>query len=223
MNYCDPTVLTLPVGNGGGCLVTMLQNYVNPDGDKTVLTYNLSSRNVVEVRKIAKVGSGLADLVTTYTYNCVTLKVCAKPTSQTDAKGNVTNYTYDLSHGGVLTETSPAVNGVQPQMRYEYAQRYAWIKNSSGAFVQAATPVWVKTREEYCKTTNATNGNCAGGAADEVVIDFDYGPNGGPNNLLVRGVVVTADGESLRTCYTYDAQGRQISETKPMADLTSCP
>ncbi|NCP12216.1 MAG: hypothetical protein GW859_09770, partial [Sphingomonadales bacterium] len=59
--------------------------------------------------------------------------------------------------------------------------------------------------------------------ADEVVTDYDYGPNSGPNNLWLRGVAVTADGTTLRTCYGYDANGRKISETQPNANLGSCP
>ena len=41
--------------------------------------------------------------------------------------------------------------------------------------------------------------------------------------LLVRGVAVTADGQTRRTCYGYDALGRRISETKPNAGLGACP
>jgi YD repeat-containing protein len=227
MDYCDPATSALPLGNGGGCLVSMLQSYINPDGDKTVLTYNLASKNVVHARTIAKPGSGLPDIVTSATFDCSNLKSCAKPTSVTDAKGQVTAYTYDTNHGGVLTETMPAVGGVAPQKRYEYAQRYAWVKNSSGGYVQGATPVWVKTKERFCKTTSASGASCAGGAADEVVTDYDYGPDSGPNNLQVRGVVVTATNssgvlEALRTCFGYDVNGRKISETKPGANLGSC-
>jgi YD repeat-containing protein len=65
---------------------------------------------------------------------------------------------------------------------------------------------------------------CKAGSAGQVVInDDDYGPNSGPNNLLLRGTVVTADGQSRRACVTYDALGRKVSETTPNANLTSCP
>lgn len=116
---------------------------------------------------------------------------------------------------------------MSPQKRYEYAQRYAWVKNSSGSYVQAATPVWVKTKERFCKTTAASGASCAGGASDEVVTDYDYGPDSGPNNLQVRGVIVTATNssgvlESQRTCYGYDVNGRKISETKPAANMGAC-
>lgn len=156
-------------------------------------------------------------------------KLCDKPITQVDAKGNQTDYTYDPAHGGVLTKTLPAVQvnasgaTIRPQVRYEYAQRYAWIKNAGGTYSQASTPIWVLTRERTCRTTAASGQTCAGGAADEVITDYDYGPDSGPNNLLLRGVAVTADGQTLRTCYRYDANGRKISQTQPKAGLAVCP
>lgn len=150
-------------------------------------------------------------------------RLCDKPLAIIDPKGLQTDFTYDPAHGGVLTKTSPAdPAGIRPQVRYEYAQRYAWVKNSAGAYVQSGSPIWLKVRERTCRTTAASGQSCAGGAADEVITDFDYGPNSGPNNLLLRGVAVTADGQTLRTCYSYDAQGRKISETQPNAGLAVC-
>ena len=115
------------------------------------------------------------------------------------------------------------MNGVTPQTRYEYAQRYAWLKNSSGGYSQGSSPIWVLVRERFCRTTSPSGSGCVGGTSDEVVTDYDYGPNTGPNNLLLRGVAVTADGQTRRTCYGYDQMGRKISETKPSALLTVCP
>lgn len=142
--------------------------------------------------------------------------------------GRQTDYTYDSVHGGVLTKTSPPdANGIRAQVRFEYTQRYAWVKTAGGGYTTAGDPIWVKTRERTCKTsaTITTNGvaSCQGGASDEVVTDYEYGPNSGPNNLLLRGVAVTADGQTLRTCYGYDANGRKVSETKPAAGLGVCP
>ena len=209
---------------GGG---SVLERATDPEGNYTYYTYSGLSRQPTAVRKVAKAGSGLADIVATATYTspCTSNpKLCEKPLTKTGPNGNTTTYTYDATHGGVLTETGPAVGGVSPQKRYEYAQRYAWVKNSAGtAYVQAPTPVWVLTRERYCKTTAPSGASCVGGAADEVVTDYDYGPNSGPNNLLVRGVAVTADAQTLRTCYGYDLQGRKISETRAAANLSVCP
>lgn len=197
---------------------------INPEGDEIRYAYDTRG-NQIEARRVAKVASGLADIVSgaTFPATCVSRVYCNKPLSKTDAKGNTTTYTYDATHGGVLTETGPAVGGVAPQKRYEYAQRYAWVQNATNtAYVQGATPVWLLTRERYCRTTAPSGAGCAGGASDEVVTDYDYGPNSGPNNLLLRGVAVTADGQTLRTCYGYDVHGRKISETKPAANLAVC-
>lgn len=198
--------------------------------------------NAVGVTDVPKVGSGQNATTSTQAFpppilggiggNCTAAspKLCDKPISRTDATGNQTDFTYDPAHGGVLTKTLPAVqvNGagttIRPQVRYEYAQRYALIKDAGGAYVPAATPVWVKTRERTCKTTAASGQSCAGGTADEVITDYEYGPtSGAPNNLNLRGVAITADGQTLRTCYAYDANGRKISETQPKAGLAVCP
>ncbi len=197
----------------------------SPEGNKEDVSARDARGNITTKTLTAKPGSGLANITSSAAYpsTCSNRKTCNQPSSVTDANGNVSTFTYDSSHGGVLTETSPAVGGVSPQKRYEYAQRYAWVKNSGGTYSQAATPVWVKTKEKFCKTSAPSGSNCVAGASDEVVTEYDYGPNSGPNNLLVRGMTVTADGVTLRTCMGYDEFGRKISETKPNANLTSCP
>lgn len=217
----------------GSAARSVIERETDPEGNYTHYTYDNATPPAsyglipqpTEIRTVAKPGSGLPDvsITATYTSPCYNPRVCEKPLTKTDAKGNTTTYTYDATHGGVLTETGPAVGGVAPQKRYEYAQRYAWVQNATNtAYVQAATPVWLLTRERYCRTTAPSGAGCAGGASDEVVTDYDYGPNSGPNNLLLRGVAVTADGQTLRTCYGYDVHGRKISETKPAANLAVC-
>ena len=76
--------------------------------------------------------------------------------------------------------------------------------------------------------TAASGASCAGGATDEVVTAFEYGPDSGPNNLLLRGIAVTGVNsagviETQRTCYGYDDYGNKISETSPLANLSVCP
>lgn len=205
-----------------------------PEGNKLEITRDIIG-NATTIVETPKPGSGQAALTSTQAFplsvwsstvicTAASAKLCDKPTAKVDARGNQSDYTYDPAHGGVLTATLPAdSNGIRPQTRYEYTQRYAWVKNAAGGFVQATTPVWVKTRERMCRTTAAAGQSCAGGAADETITDYDYGPNNGPNNLLLRGVAVTANGQTLRTCYTYDTNGRKISETQPNAGLGSCP
>ncbi|MBB4837744.1 hypothetical protein HNP52_000795 [Sphingomonas kyeonggiensis] len=182
------------------------------------------------IKKQTLIPSDTSAPITLYTKvfssECLNPKTCNKPTSITDGKGNVTAYTYSSDHGGVLTEVAPAVGGVSPVRRYAYGQRYAWIKNASGGFVHAGDPVWLLLSEKTCRTTatNVAADSCAGGASDEVVTSYDYGPDTGlvGNNLLLRGRAVTADGVTLRTCYGYDDNGNKIWETSPRAGLATC-
>jgi hypothetical protein len=49
------------------------------------------------------------------------------------------------------------------------------------------------------------------------VTRFEYN-----DNLLVKGVTVTADGATHRTCDQYDRYGNQIGKVEPNANLSSC-
>ena len=89
--------------------------------------------------------------------------------------------------------------------------------------VALTAPVWLLSTEKSCNTSATSAGACAAGSSDEVTTTYDYGPDSGPNNLWLRGKVVTAGGVSLRTCYGYDVSGNKISETSPRAGLAVCP
>jgi hypothetical protein len=200
--------------------------YQNPEGDG--VGYVRDARgNPIETHIVAKTGSGVADIVSTALYptSCANFLTCNKPIWARDAKGNQTDFTYSPDHGGVLTQTGPAdVNGIRPQTRYTYVQRYAWILNSTGTYVHADGPIWLLDSESFCRASAAT-GNpsapCAGN--DEVKASYEYGPDSGPSNLYLRGKAVTADGVTLRTCYGNDRNGRRISETSPRGSGFSCP
>mgnify|MGYP006864737682 CR=1 FL=1 len=209
---------------GPGILVA---KKTEPEGNYTEYTRD-GRGNVTQTRIVAKPGSSQSDIVSSATFPtpCTNLIVCDKPLSTTDARGYTSDLTYSPTHGGVLTATGPAVGGIRPQKRYAYVQRYAWIKTSGGGYTQTATPVWLLSEERSCRTTATVGNACAGGADDEVVTTYDYGSDSGPNNLLLRGTIITATDDgvttSLRTCYGYDARGDKIWETSPRAGLTSC-
>ena len=204
-------------------MVGELRSWTDPEGAVTHLSHDARG-NVVGTRRVAKPGSGLPDIVTAATYACGNPITCSKPATVTDANGNVTSWTYDSTHGGVLTQTMPAVGGVHPVVRYSYAQHYAWIKYGS-AYITAGAPVWLPATTRTCRTSATAGNACAAGASDEVVTTYEYqaGNSSTPSNLLLKGVAVTADGQTLRTCYGHDAHGRRISETAPNANLASCP
>jgi len=203
-------------------LVTM------PSGIKKGYIYGVR-RNVTQITQTPLSGSGLSVLTQSATYSepsanpCSNLVTCNKPTSVVDANGNQTDFTYDSTHGGILTETDPpAPNGIRPQIRRSYVQRYAWYLNSAGTMTRETNPVWLLSTESYCRVTAASGSGCTT-PSDEVVTSYDYGPDSGPNNLMLRGKTVTGDGLTLRTCYAHDHQGNVIWQTSPNANPASCP
>ena len=205
---------------------------IYPEGNALAFGYD-SARNIIARQQQPKPGVIADPLTEIWTYpdafsgggalvcQAASPKLCNKAITYTDARNNVTDYTYAPEHGGILTETAPAVNGVRAQTRYTYTQRFAWVKNASGAFVRASTPVWVLVQKSICKAGAASGAGCAV-AGDEVKTAYDYGPDSGPNNLLLRGVVEDVGGLNLRTCYTYDWRGNKVSETSPRSGLGFC-
>jgi len=208
-----------PGGHGDG----LIRNAIKPEGNQTQYVWD-GRGNITQETRVPKSGSPLAQATLSANYPCNSTPVtCNEPTWLKDGLLNETDYTYDPTHGGVLTATLPAdANGIRPQTRYTYTQRYAWVLNASGAYVKSAAPIWVLATESYCRTSAATSSGCTV-ASDQVVKTYEYGPDSGPNNLFPRGVAVTADGVTHRTCYGYDRYGNKISETEAAAGLTSCP
>lgn len=85
---------------------------------------------------------------------CTNPVLCGRPVALTDARLNVTDFTYDAA-GNLLTETGPAPTpgAPRPQTRYVWEQRYAWYKqNGSSAITQAPTPIWVMVEQSQCMT-----------------------------------------------------------------------
>lgn len=206
--------------NYDGNLSNRLLSAADSEGRNFSFTYDARGNVLVKTQT----GTGGGSLVSTANYDvvCGNPVTCNQPNWVKDAMGNQTDYTYDPVHGGLLTETSPPdANGVRPQKRSRYVQRVALVKNSAGGYSAAGPSLWVLDTSSYCRTSNATSTGCQA-ANDEVVTSYDYGATSGPNNLMLRGEVVTADGVSHRTCYSYDVLGNKISETTANAGLANC-
>jgi len=176
--------------------------------------------NVIKSTTYPKGGGTPIITSAVYPSPCDNQVTCNKPTSVTDPNGNVTSYTYDTTHGGVLTETGPAINGVQTQKRYSYSQITPWLKASDGSMV-AQTPVWRLTGTSVCRTM--TLATCVG-TGDEIKTIISYGSdNTHPvyNNVLpVSQTTVAGDGSNPATItYTYDNYGHVTSVKGPRTDV----
>ncbi len=181
--------------------------------------------------------NGVTVMQALYPASCTNanFRYCNKPVWVKDGKGAQTDYSYHVASGQVASVTGPAVsaNGVstRPATRYQYTQKYAYYRKHSDSVERADSPLWLPASEFHCRTTNANPSGCDGGELDTVRTHYYYGPqDGSPNNLLLRGKSVTAEGDvgvvSTRvTCYAYDNAGNRIAETLPKGAsvLESCP
>jgi len=169
-----------------------------PSGVITQYTYD-GRGNILSTTIHAKPAGSAPDIVTTaqFSPDCANAKTCNEPLSTTDALSNVTDYTYDQNHGGVLTVTKPAAaaGGIRPQTRYTYGV-------VSGAYVVTGTST--------CRTTASCTGT-----ADETKVALGYGANG----LLPTSKTAQSGDGSVQSSVsdTYDAFGNLISEDGPLS------
>ncbi|HEX8644505.1 MAG TPA: RHS repeat-associated core domain-containing protein [Allosphingosinicella sp.] len=172
-----------------------------PEGNYTQLSYDARG-NVTQTQHVAKPGSGLANVTTSATFpsSCTNVVTCNFPTSTTDARGNVTDYSYDPVHGGVLTVTAPAVTvgnaAVRPQVRTIYS---------------LVAGVHLPTQISSCQTQSA----CAG-TADEARTTTVYGANHNPVQITSgNGSGTLAAGQAM----TYDGVGNLLTVDGPLAGV----
>ena len=199
---------------------TLLTEVDYPEGNKYLAAYGGPGNRVTEERWVAKPGSGLPDRVVSYDYTAGYVE----PTSKTDAKGNVTNWSY-TSFQAVASEMQPApsAGAARPLKLYTYAQKYAWVKNSSGTLVSTGQPIWLPYTETLCQTVAGSSNPVCDGGAPQTVTTYQYGADGSADSFLLHGKAVSSGGMTLRTCYSYDLYSRKISETAPNAGLGTCP
>lgn len=179
--------------------VGRLQKVTNPEGD--YVEYTLDARaNVTQTRRVAKPGSGLADIYTSASFDsgCWNALTCNSPNSVTDERGQVTDYTYDSSHGGVLSITAPAPSGSgdRPQTRYSYTL----------------------TDDEYQLTgisacASGTAPSCVGTSSEQRTV-LAYDANGNVTSSTQRdGTGALAATSTM----TYDAAGNLLTVDGPLS------
>lgn len=170
-----------------------------PEGNRRDYTYD-GKNNLLSITRVAKPGSGLSNLVTTYTYSSTWNKV----TSVTDPRGNVTNYSYSAS--GLLTQvTYPAVGGVSGTVSLTY--------NSRGQLLNLSDQLGVIRRHTYNATTEVLE-----------TVTEDYGT--GKLNLVtsyaydsVGNITSVTDPRSKVTTRTFDSK-RQLTQTTSPSPLS---
>ncbi len=207
---------------GYGTDYLLLSQIEHPEHDKTRYNYDVRG-NIWKMERISKSGSPINTTYAAYPTDCtvspITPATCNKPSSVTDARGNVTDFTYDPTHGGVLTATSPAPSSgaVRPQTRTYYSQYSAWAKNGAGTLVQQPA-VWLPNLVSQCATLGPAVGSgaapCAG-LADEVksTIAYQVGSASAASNLLPVATSNGAGDGSLTATQTITSSASGDPET----------
>jgi RHS repeat-associated protein len=168
-----------------------------PEGNYTAFTYDARG-NLIQTEAVPKAGSGLPSIVTSASFDstCSNPLTCNQPNSTTDARGNVTDYTYSSVHGGLLTVTAPAPTSgaTRPQTRYSYTL-------TNGEYRLTGTSA--------CQT-----GSSCTGTADEVVTAIAYDASGNVTSTSAgngSGTLTAASG------MTYDALGNLLTVDGPLS------
>jgi RHS repeat-associated protein len=147
-----------------------LTKLTQPEGNYTQYAYD-GRGNLTTVTRVAKAGSGLANIVTSATFpaSCTNPATCNEPTNSTDERGFITDYAYNTD--GTLqsvTLPAPATGAVRPQARYTYTN----ITTPGGTVVSRVQSV------SQCQTL----ASCTGGA-DETKMTYGWS-----NQLLLTGI-----------------------------------
>jgi RHS repeat-associated protein len=160
--------------------------------------------NIIEVRRKSTTPGTPADIVATASYpsTCANPKTCNKPDYTIDAAGERTDFTYDPTHGGMLTVTRPpSVSTVRPQTRYSYTSVNANYRDGTGAVISGPAFYRISSVSQ-CLTTASCSGT-----ADEVRTAFSY-------STATAGLPVSVSGGSgdgaltATTTYTYTGTGK---------------
>lgn len=181
-----------------------LTRTTEPEGNYVQLTYD-SRGNVTETRAVSKTPGTPVDIVATASFDatCTNPVKCNKPNSTTDAKGNVTDYAYDTTHGGLtsITLPLPTAGASRPQTRLSYTQ----VTSASGDLVYELTGA------SACQTGSAPS--CIA-TADETKATLAYNPN------LLTTSITQANGTgtlSATTINTYTARGNLDTVDGPLS------
>ncbi|ADU15329.1 RHS repeat domain-containing protein [Asticcacaulis excentricus] len=191
---------------------------INPDAtySGTTLTggytfYEYDARgNVFKITIYPKNGGTPLTAQANYDPSCSNIKTCNKPNYVIDPTGVRTDFTYDPTHGGILSEKKPAVNSVRPEVRYSYTQVFPTIKNDVGGNVPQPG-VWRLSETSSCMVGDVADG-CVG-TVDEAKTSITYTAI---NALPMTKTVSRGNGTLSQTATeTYDYKGNLVISDGP--------
>lgn len=203
--------------------VNRLVRVTMPEENQVERTYD-SKNNLLELRTIAKPGSGLTDLVRTFTYDPDWNQVA----SAEDARSNTTTYEYDSLTGQLLHVEFPEVDSEVPELFFTYT--------ANGQIESKTDPTGVVTQFAYSNTNETLESvvvNPGMGALNLTTL-FGYDDVGNVNSVTdPRGNETVSEWDSRRmlelvtaptpfghqTAYDYDDNGNCLSVSRSTGDV----
>jgi hypothetical protein len=172
--------------------------------------------NITNVAKTSKQGVAQHAFSAGFDATCINTKTCNKPQWTRDALLRQTDYTYDSTHGGILTETLPAdANGVRPRKRYIYTAMYATDIN--GVPITADGPIYKLTAVSSCLSATPGNPDSCVGTSSEQIEEFYYQH---PRLLKTKMRKRTGDNSEVKeTSFLYNAKDELITIDGPRTDV----
>ncbi len=176
---------------------------VYPELNSVAFEYD-DNNNVLTKTWVAKPGSGLADIVQTFTYDPLWNKV----QTATDGRDFTTTYEYDPTQGTLLSITRPEVNGQTPVVTFVY--------NDRGQVLSRTDETDIVDSFGYDSTT-------------EVLLSAIRDSGSGRLNLLttfeyddIGNVIGVTDPRGYTTTFEFDNERRRTrrQETTPFSFIT---
>ncbi len=174
-----------------------------PEGNYVQYVYDnahgLASRlNILTETKVAKSGSGLGNIVSTWTYDAT----YNKPHTLLDPRSNTWTWNYDPATGNLLSFIKPVVGGLTPQE--------SWTYNSRGQVLTYTDETSLVTQYNYDVATEKLN---------SVVVDFGIAPHLNLTTSLgydtVGNVTSRTDPNGNQTILAFDNDRRLTQRTAP--------
>ncbi len=193
-----------------------------PEGNSTVFTYD-DNNNVLTVTAKAKSGSGLSDIVNTFTYHSTWNKVA---TAQ-DGRGNTTTYSWNSTTGTLTKIERPVIGGFTPTTSFTY--------NGRGQVITTTDPTGIVSQINYHATLERVESVVAdfGVGRLNLTSSFGYDTVGSVTSVTdSRGNVSSALYDTLRkvtqttsptpfsyvTKYTYNENGSRTKVERQTSD-----
>ena len=168
-----------------------------PEGNYEDFTFD-AKNNILSRTKVAKSGSGLANIVKNFTYDPLWNKV---KTSQ-DGRGNTTTFTYDPVTGNLTKIERPLVGGLTPTVLLQY--------NGRGQITQRTDETGLVTQNTYDVTTEKLLSSVIDpGTTPHLAITTNFGYNAWGDVNSVQ------DPRGNTTTFTFDNLRRMTLRTDP--------